>query len=123
MSYEKQNWQTGDVITATKLNHMENGIADVGTTLIVNAEVDEQTEKEVLDKTWKEIHDAIVAGRNVVVAKESNSSWAGQHIVAYDYITEVGESLAEGEDYYLQVMMGTIYATSTENGYPAHGGR
>ena len=26
MSYEKQTWQTGDIITAEKLNHMEDGI-------------------------------------------------------------------------------------------------
>ena len=26
MSYEKQTWQNGDVITAAKLNHIENGI-------------------------------------------------------------------------------------------------
>lgn len=26
MSYTKQTWATGDVITATKLNHIENGI-------------------------------------------------------------------------------------------------
>lgn len=30
MSYEKQTWQTGDVITAEKLNHMEDGIASGG---------------------------------------------------------------------------------------------
>lgn len=27
MAYEKQTWQTGDVITQEKLNHMEEGIA------------------------------------------------------------------------------------------------
>ena len=27
MSYEKQTWQTGDIIAADKLNHMEDGIA------------------------------------------------------------------------------------------------
>ena len=26
MAYEKQTWQTGDIITADKLNHIENGI-------------------------------------------------------------------------------------------------
>lgn len=26
MSYEKQTWQTGDVITAEKLNHIEDGV-------------------------------------------------------------------------------------------------
>lgn len=30
MAYEKQTWQTGDVITADKLNHIEDGIASGG---------------------------------------------------------------------------------------------
>jgi len=29
MTYVKQTWQTGDVITAEKLNHMESGIEAV----------------------------------------------------------------------------------------------
>lgn len=35
MSYEKQNWQTGEIITADKLNHMEDGIAS--SVIIINA--------------------------------------------------------------------------------------
>ena len=30
MAYEKQTWETGDVITAEKLNHMESGIEGGG---------------------------------------------------------------------------------------------
>ena len=30
MSYEKQTWQNGDIITADKLNHMEDGISESG---------------------------------------------------------------------------------------------
>lgn len=30
MSYTKQTWATGDTVTATKLNHMEDGIAGAG---------------------------------------------------------------------------------------------
>lgn len=30
MTYEKQNWQTGETITKEKLNHMEDGIANAG---------------------------------------------------------------------------------------------
>lgn len=30
MSYEKQTWATGDIVTADKLNHMEDGIAAGG---------------------------------------------------------------------------------------------
>lgn len=35
MSYEKQTWQTGDVVTANKLNHMEDGIATGGGDVLV----------------------------------------------------------------------------------------
>lgn len=28
MAYTKQTWECGDTITAEKLNHMEDGIAD-----------------------------------------------------------------------------------------------
>lgn len=34
MAYEKQAWACGDVITADKLNHMEDGIAGGGITVI-----------------------------------------------------------------------------------------
>ena len=30
MSYTKQTWATGDTVTASKLNHMEDGIAGAG---------------------------------------------------------------------------------------------
>ena len=30
MAYEKQTWATGDVITESKLNHIEDGIANAG---------------------------------------------------------------------------------------------
>lgn len=35
MAYEKQTWTTGEVITAEKLNHMEDGIADAGGDVVV----------------------------------------------------------------------------------------
>lgn len=46
MAYDKQTWANGDVITAAKLNHMEDGIEDGndtdveiyvdGTALVIN---------------------------------------------------------------------------------------
>ena len=35
MSYEKNIWKTGDVITSTKLNRMEDGIANAGGILVI----------------------------------------------------------------------------------------
>ena len=66
MSYEKQTWQTGDVVTSAKLNHMEDGIAAAGGggVLVVNV-----TESEVegstvstCDKTAGEMAAALEAG-------------------------------------------------------------
>lgn len=36
MAYEKYSWKTGEIITADKLNHIENGIPQV---LVLNADV------------------------------------------------------------------------------------
>lgn len=62
MSYIKQTWTRGDTITADKLNHMEDGIANNGSFLIVNDEYHEELDGTVLDKTWQEIYDAMEAG-------------------------------------------------------------
>ena len=35
MSYEKHTWETGEVITADKLNHMEEGIRGVMIAMIL----------------------------------------------------------------------------------------
>lgn len=63
MAYTKQTWQTGEVITAEKLNHMENGIGSCVMTVNATTENDVTT----LDKTWQEIHDAIAAGKLVII--------------------------------------------------------
>lgn len=67
MSYEKQTWATGDVITAEKLNHMEDGIA--GGTLVIGgfSYSDNNELTGTSDKTWQEIYNAMVAGVRCVV--------------------------------------------------------
>ena len=81
MSYEKKEWQTGEVITAEKLNHIENGINS--NIFIVNIIIEEETVVRAtnetmlrvtpatttmkLDKTWQEIYDAIEDGKIVII--------------------------------------------------------
>ena len=75
MAYDKYTWQTGEVITAEKLNHIEDGIADMegggssgegdsnGFFVIrtIDYDLDEGTWSRV-DKTFSQIADAIQEG-------------------------------------------------------------
>lgn len=44
MAYNKNTWQTGDVVTAAKLNHIEDYLESV---VITSSEQDEESENEV----------------------------------------------------------------------------
>ena len=61
MSYTPTTWTTGDTITASAMNKIEQGIANGGSgALICNTSYNGNT--YVLDKTTKEIYDALLAG-------------------------------------------------------------
>lgn len=107
MSYEKNTWAKGDVITANKLNHMEDGIADGGV-LIVNAIHDEQTETTTLDKTWQQIYDATYP---MLIQTDPTNLDANK---AFRYPEEVFV-----EDSVYKVAVGLIiYTTDSPDGYP-----
>ena len=55
MSYEKQTWQTGDTITAEKLNHIEDGIAN--SILVVTVDLD----TGISDVTYEDLQNATFA--------------------------------------------------------------
>lgn len=80
MSYEKQTWVTGETITASKLNHMEDGIAsdEVGSFLISFTPTSQIT--GTIDKTYSEIIAAIQNGQipiiNAFIANEYGGSLA-----------------------------------------------
>lgn len=57
MSYTPTTWTTGDTITATAMNKIENGIASAGNALIVTMNLDGE-----LDTTYKDIWDALEDG-------------------------------------------------------------
>lgn len=73
MSYNKTNWKTGDVISAEKLNNIEDGIAGAGGVLVVNETIDESTGIATLDKTWQEIYDAMFVGGVIISNRDSLS--------------------------------------------------
>lgn len=73
MSYTPTNWKDGDIVTAEKLNKLENGVAGGGT-LIIHINVDELTGMRTLDKTLKEINDAFMVGKVCIVVLNDNPS-------------------------------------------------
>ena len=111
--YEKQTWKTGDVITEEKLNHMEDGISNAGGVLIVNVN------NRTLDKTWKEIHDALVSGVNVMVSYTQESG-----LESVDFISAIIR-IGKDSNGACEIILGSAvgnsvsYVTNSENEYPA----
>lgn len=67
-----------------------------------------------LDKTWKEIHDALGAGYYTIVLYYTESSEQFEQIQIIDAYKE--------DNYYVKVgiaMLAKIYMTDSKNGYPA----
>ena len=101
MSYTPTEWKAGDKITSTKLNKLENGVANSGALIVHD---DEST--GALDKTWAEIN----AAAPLVYLDTGD---------AYAYL---GSSpVRHGDSYYCNFRLGVNYiefATTTEDGYP-----
>ena len=66
MSYTKTTWNSGDVITADKLNNIESGVEAASGSGSESGPLIIHGTKEgtvvTLDKTWKEIYDAFMMG-------------------------------------------------------------
>ena len=65
MSYVKQTWQTGDVVTAEKLNHIEDGVAGAGGMAVIPLEISGSDLQTSL--TWSEIKDIVSSGKAAVL--------------------------------------------------------
>lgn len=70
MSYTPTNWQTGDTITAEKLNNMESGIEAANETLVIHAKFNEQWVLISIDCPAADARDAIRAGKNIEILFE-----------------------------------------------------
>ena len=72
MGYIPTEWQTGDVITAAKLNKAEEGI-EAAYPYIVPVVFDAETSSTILQASFDDISAAVSAGR-LVVTKEDTSN-------------------------------------------------
>ena len=121
MSYTPTQWKDGDLVTSAKLNKMEQGIASgSGGSLIVHM----NQETGVLDKTWKEIYDAIQEKYVCIVANHEGNE------VIQSQIAHIENIEAHGQVYTLIAVGGYAsnnqwiyesmqFQTNSENGYPS----
>jgi len=66
MSYTPTQWQTGDTITAEKLNNMESGIENANEPFVVTLTPTAADMSGTMDKTVGEIYEAYQAGKRIV---------------------------------------------------------
>lgn len=108
MGYSKQTWVNGEVITDTKLNHIEDGIANAGGVMFVTETNENDT--STLGNTYKEIKDAIDAGH---VAYISNTeSGVNEYTIIF--------SISGGNGDYQIATQSHTWTTDNENGYPSY---
>lgn len=65
MSYTPTQWQTGDTITAEKLNNMESGIENANEPFVVTLTPTAADFSGTMDKTVGEIYEAYLRGRQI----------------------------------------------------------
>jgi len=116
MSYIPTEWKSGDVVTASKLNKLEQGVANGGGGVLV-ATVDLGT--GTLDKTWQEIHDA---------APDVYFSSGGFYFPLYGVYEDSGEycvvvinfeSNSPSEPFTVSAL---VFKTDSAGGYPSTSG-
>lgn len=109
MAYDPTNWKSGDVVTAAKLNKLEQGVANGGV-LVVGATID--SDKMVLDKTWQEIYDALQGG--VFISMPTQPGATQKDII-------IAKSAGiEDEYYFVSVPDYNIsFETESADGYPS----
>lgn len=107
MSYTKNTWANGNVITAAKLNHMEDGIEGAsggGSSFLIVHEED-----STLDKTWQEIWDAAEAETPIFIYFTEDGE-----VISFWPVTEVSTG---GGDYGVLTTNG-VYIAQTADDYP-----
>ena len=115
MSYTPTEWKAGDTVTSAKLNKLEQGVASSGSGVLM-VHVNEET---ALDKTWKEINEAM----QEKIVCISAPGLTGGTMYLFVSATEI-----EGSAYVIVAFVvapngsvnASMFTTDSEDGYPAY---
>ena len=118
MSYTPTTWTTGDVITAAKLNNMEQGIASAGGGggggLVVEFTRTTEPRGLISNKTWLEIHNALTS---MPVSVVFNLDTVGDYNSMHQHVIDSIYYDDEDYNYYVSIADFDFVASSAE-GYP-----
>lgn len=102
MAYEKTNWATGDVITAEKLNKIEEGIENVsggsGGGVMTALITVESPEGGTCDKSYDVILAEITSGKPVIVSAVAGDVCLGSAFVIPDYVGSTVQLVVKIDD-------------------------
>ncbi len=113
MSYTPTEWQTGDVVTAEKLNNIENGIenASDGGALVITATESEGT--HTLDKTYAEISEWF-GTKGVAIVFDDDPTYTNA------VFTVIGCYYDSDATVYCVATTNQNYVATTEDDYPSY---
>lgn len=124
MAYNPTNWECGDVVTAEKLNKLEEAVENLSVIVDGMDGGDSKfviglgTSTDTLGKTWQEIYDAMNQGQSAVVRYSTPTGGIHEYPVT---------SVVSAGSYSLTVItpqVGTasaqmsVFIASSANGYP-----
>lgn len=66
MAYEKQTWKTGDIVSSEKLNHMEDGIANLPSSGGELFDLKFDLNNAIIHHTYDEIKEAIIQHKQFI---------------------------------------------------------
>ena len=119
MSYIKQTWVDGDIVTAEKMNHIEDGVEEGTLVVYLVEQVGENTFS--IDKTFNEIANFIKSGNYNIILASSRNVLDG-NVYQLCKVNYNGEEPARivfsnvyGESYTEMVMMPNDQNTATRN--------
>jgi hypothetical protein len=113
MSYTPTTWSNSDIITAEKLNKIENGIVEAGNSGgggsgVLVCTIDSGT--AALNKTWQEVHDFAQTGIVIMTYDEDGTN--------YGYLV----SVQSGDRGYILVFddhgTNAVFGAESSNDYP-----
>jgi hypothetical protein len=92
MSYEKHTWETGETITAEKLNNLEDGVASGGGGgIFIVMKTRDSDQNPIFDKSWREIKNAYDENMLVITKEETDTSSDSAIDITYriGFITDI----------------------------------